>query len=178
MVCEKCGYKDATYRKVANKLLCRVCGKFAPSSEEEVSAYLSEKIDWKNLEPFRKYHEGNIERKKEGMCKQAKSGLLVSRAPLGYEVIQGNLVPNEDASKVHSLFKTFLNRNYSLSSLAKNFALSTNGLKKVLSNRTYLGEIKFNGRIYKGHHKPLISPEIFYAVQRKLKDYLRPRKKK
>ena len=42
-------------------------------------------------------------------------------------------LPNEEASKVHSLFKTFLNRNYSLNSLAKNFSLSVNGLKKVLT---------------------------------------------
>lgn len=177
MVCEKCGYKDLKYNKIFGKNLCRICSKFSPNNPQDLNKYLEEKVDWKILEPFRNYQERGIERKKEGMNKRAKVGILVSRAPLGYEVIQGNLVPNEDSSKIHSLFKTFLNRAYSLNSLAKNFSLSVNGLKKVLSNRTYLGEIKFDGKIFKGTHKPLISPEIFYAVQRKLKEYLRPRKK-
>jgi DNA invertase Pin-like site-specific DNA recombinase len=112
------------------------------------------------------------------MEKMATIGRLQTRPPLGYDVINGNLTPNEDAVRVHSLFKTFLARKYSLNSLAKNFSLSVNGLKKVLTNRTYLGEIKFNGRIHKGNHQSIINPEIFYAVQRKLKDYLKPRKNK
>jgi site-specific DNA recombinase len=110
------------------------------------------------------------------MKEKASAGKIMTRPPLGYTTKDGVLIPNEKASKVHSLFKTFLNRNYSLNSLAKNFSLSVNGLKKVLTNRTYLGEIKFDGKIYNGDHEMLISPEIFYAVQRKLQDYLRPRK--
>jgi hypothetical protein len=66
------------------------------------------------------------------------------------------------------MFKTFLEKSYSLNSMSKYYGLSVNGLKKVLKNRTYLGEIKFDGQLHKGTHKPLISPEIFYAVQRKL----------
>jgi hypothetical protein len=61
--------------------------------------------------------------------------------------------------------------------LSKNFHLSVPGLKKILTNRTYLGEVKFDGKIYKGDHSSIINPEIFYAVARKLKTYLRPRKK-
>jgi len=99
----------------------------------------------------------------------------VTRPPMGYDVVNGKLEPNTDSAKIHSLFRTFLNRKYSLNSLAKNFSLSVNGIKKILSNRTYLGEIKFDGTINKGSHKPLISPEIFYAVQRKLQTYLKSR---
>ena len=111
------------------------------------------------------------------MDKKASEGDLVTRPPKGYEVIAGKLIPNKDASKIHSLFRTFINRNYSLNSLARNFTLSTNGVKKILTNRTYLGEIKFNGKIHKGNHQAIISPEIFYETQRKLKSYLKPRKK-
>ena len=107
----------------------------------------------------------------------ATLGKLQTRPPLGYDVSNGNLIPNKDAARVHSLFKTFLARKYSLNSLAKNFSLSINGLKKVLSNRTYLGEIKFDNQIHKADHQPIISPEIFYAAQRKLQTYLKPRKK-
>jgi len=177
MVCKKCGYLDEKEPKLFGTTLCRVCATFAPDKIHEFQDYVSEKIDWKDIDTFRKYKHLPGKKQKLGMEKMASIGRLVTRAPLGYNVENGNLVPNEDAIRIHSLFRTFLNRNYSLNSMSKNFSLSTNGLKKVLSNRTYLGEIKFDRRIYKGTHQAIISPEIFYAVQRKLKTYLKPRKK-
>lgn len=176
MVCKKCGYTDKKEMKLFGSALCPICAKFAPEKITDFQDYLSEKIDWKILDTFRKYNQNIGQKQKHGMKKMATIGRLQTRPPLGYEVQNGNLVPNEEASRVHSLFKTFLNRNYSLNSLAKNFSLSVNGLKKVLTNRTYLGEIKFDNQIHKGDHPALINQEIFYAVQRKLKTYLRPRK--
>jgi len=176
MACKKCGYQDKKEVKVLGSSLCSICAKFAPDKAHDFQNYIAEKIDWKILDTFRKYNQHLGAKQKEGMEKMASIGRLVTRAPLGYDVVNGNLTPNEDAARVHSLFKTFLARNYSLNSLAKNFSLSVNGLKKVLTNRTYLGEIKFDGKIHKGEHQPIINPEIFYAVQRKLKDYLKPRK--
>lgn len=177
MVCKKCGYLDKKETKLFGSTLCKICATFAPNKIDDFQNYVAEKIDWKILDTFRKYKQSPGKKQKQGMEKMASIGRLVTRAPLGYDVINGNLIPNEDAIRVHSLFKTFLARNYSLNSIAKNFSLSVNGLKKVLTNRTYLGEIKFNGKIYKGNHSIIINPEIFYAVQRKLKTYLKPRKK-
>ena len=178
MTCEKCGYRDKKEVKKFDKPLCTVCAHFAPNDKGDFFNYIREKLDWKILDTFRKYGQRPGTHQKTGMSKKAKQGKLVTRAPLGYDVIEGKLVQNKDAVRVHSLFKTFLARNYSLNSLSKNFRLSINGLKKVLTNRTYLGEIKFDGQIHKGTHQGIISPEIFYAVQRKLKDYLKPRTKK
>ncbi|MDH3324075.1 MAG: recombinase family protein [Candidatus Peregrinibacteria bacterium] len=176
MTCKKCGYSEKKEVKLFGSNLCRICATFAPDKIQDFQNYVSEKIDWKTLDTFRKYKHHPGAKQKKGMEKMATIGRLQTRPPLGYDVVNGNLNPNEDAVRVHSLFKTFLNRNYSLNSMSKNFSLSVNGLKKVLTNRTYLGEIKFNGRIHKGDHQAIISPEIFYAVQRKLKTYLRPRK--
>jgi hypothetical protein len=176
MACEKCGYREEKEMKKFDKVLCRVCVHFAPEKKETFLNYLREKIDWKVLDTFRKHGQIPGQNQKSGMSRKAEQGRLVTRAPLGYDVIDGKLVQNQDSAKVHSLFKTFLDKNYSLNSISKNFGLSVNGLKKVLSNRTYLSEIKFDGQIHKGNHQQLISPEIFYAVQRKLKEYLRPRK--
>jgi hypothetical protein len=177
MVCKKCGYQDTKEIKIFGSDLCKVCATHAPESPSDFQNYISEKIDWKTIDSFRKFGQAPGKKQKSGMSKKAVKGNLVTRAPRGYDVIDGGLFPNEDAVKIHSLFRTFLNRNYSLNSMAKNFSLSVNGLKKILANRTYLGEIKFDGQIFKGNHKPIISPEIFYAVQRKLKTYLKPRKK-
>ena len=176
MVCKKCGYQEKKETIIFGSPLCSICAKFAPEKVHDFQDYVAEKIDWKTLDTFRKYGQKIGGKQKSGMEKMASVGKLVTRAPLGYDVINGNLTPNEDAVRVHSLFKTFLARNYSLNSLAKNFALSVNGLKKVLTNRTYLGEIKFDGKIHKGDHQAIINAEIFYATQRKLKDYLRPKK--
>ena len=177
MVCKKCGYSDKKEKIIFGNTLCKICATFAPQKIHDFQNYIEEKIDWKDIDTFRKYKQYSGEKQKQGMEKMANIGRIVTRAPLGYDVVNGNLIPNEEAVRVHSLFRTFLNKEYSLNLLSKNFLLSINGLKKILTNRTYLGEIKFDGKIHKGSHQPLISPEIFYAVQRKFKTYLRPRKK-
>lgn len=174
MVCAKCGYIDKKEKSFYGKSLCEICSKFAPEEIISFQEYVAERIDWKILDTFRRV--GKVSKQKKGMSKKANKGKPMTRPPMGYNLVNEELIPNEDASRVHSLFRTFLIRKYSLNSLAKNFSLSVNGLKKVLTNRTYLGEIKFDGQIYKGNHKPIISQEVFYAVQRKLKDYLKPRK--
>jgi hypothetical protein len=177
MACKKCGYQDKKEVKVFGSPLCSVCKTFAPPFLPEFQNYVSEKIDWKHLDSFRRFGHSAGHKRKNAMAKKALKGNLMCRPAKGYDYIEGKLIPNPDASKIHSLFKTFLNRDYSLNSMAKNFGLSVNGIKKILTNRTYLGEIKFDGKIHKGYHPAIISPEIFYATQRKLKDYLRPKKK-
>ncbi len=167
MVCEKCGYAEEKEAEKFSKKLCKICFHFAPDDKQLFKQYIKEKIDWRILDTFRKYPKENP--LKLGMQKKAKHGQPMTRPPLGYSLKDGTLKPNQDASKVHSLFRVFLEKNYSLNSLAKNYGLSVNGIKKILTNRTYLGEIKFAGSLHKGNHHPLISPEIFYAVQRKLR---------
>lgn len=175
MQCKKCGYKEKETKKVFGSPLCKICQTFAPDNPKDFQNYISDPIDWKILDTFRNHGQTRGTKQKKGMNKTASLGKLASRPPLGYSCHEGKLTPNADQIKVRSLFKTFLSRNYSLNSLAKNFALSVNGLKKILTNRTYLGEIKFDGKIHRGDHPAIISPEIFYAAQRKLKEYLKPR---
>lgn len=172
MTCEKCGYTDKKEQEKEGVKLCPICAHFAPEKQEDFQKYIQEKVDWKALDTFRKYNQTPGNALKKGMDLQAKQGNVVSRAPWGYDNKDGKLIPNEDATKVHSLFKTFLEKDYSLNQLSKNYGLSINGMKKILTNRTYLGEIKFDGKLNKGNHSSLINPEIFYAVQRKLKEKL------
>lgn len=168
MVCEKCSFKDKKEVEISNHKLCRFCAFFAPEDEDNFTFYLNEKIDWRTIETFRKYGQTFGSKQKKGMDEKAKQGKVVTRAALGYTLQDKELIPNEDSAKVHKIFKTFLDQEISLNKLAKQNNLSVNGLKKILKNRTYLGEVKFDGKIYKSNHKPIISPEIFYAVQRKI----------
>jgi len=108
------------------------------------------------------------ERTKFAMDKKARDGNLVTRAPLGYNIENKQLIPAEDSYIVQEIFQEFLNTTQSLTKLAKKYDLSVNGLKKVLTNQTYLSKIKFSGEIHEGHHKPLISSTLFNHVQNKL----------
>ena len=175
MVCEKCGYCSKSESRFFGVVLCNICKQFAPRNKKDFESYVLEKIDWRYLDTFRKYSQSPGQNQKRAMKHQAELGNIVTRPPLGYKISNEHLIVDENASKVHALFTTFLNQSISFNRLAKKFNLSINGIKKILTNRTYLGEIKFDKNIYKSNHKPLISPEIFYAVQRKLKTYLKPR---
>lgn len=108
------------------------------------------------------------ERTKFSMDKKARDGNLVTRAPFGYKLENKELVPADDSYLVQEIFQDFLNKNDSLTKLAKKYKFSVNGLKKVLTNQTYLGKIKFDGQIHQGSHKPLISSTLFNHVQNKL----------
>lgn len=176
MQCAKCNYTEPNIKKFFSVPLCKICATFAPNNEEQLQKYIQEKIDWKILDTFRNNGQHKSEKQKQGMQKTALTGKLNSRPPFGYDAKNGQLTINQDAIKIRSLFKTFLAKNYSLNTLAKNFNFSVNGIKKILTNRTYLGEIKFDHKIYKSNHQSIISPEIFYATQRKLKTYLKPTK--
>jgi len=113
------------------------------------------------------------ERTKFAMSKKAQDGNIVTRAPLGYKIENKQLIPGEHSYVVQEIYQEFLNNKISLTQLAKKYGLSVNGLKKVLSNYTYLGKIKFDNQVVQGKHQPLISSTLFNQVQEKLKKVLR-----
>jgi len=106
--------------------------------------------------------------RKNSMLKKASEGNLMSRAPFGYKILDGKLVPAENFREIEEIFESFLNQNTSLNKLAKEHKLSVNGLKKILKNFTYIGKIKFNNQIYDGEHAQIISSTLFNHVQNKL----------
>jgi len=63
-------------------------------------------------------------KQKSGMSKMAEVGRLQTRPPLGYDVMNGNLTPNEDAVRVHSLFKTYLGKIKRILSESRNDFIS------------------------------------------------------
>jgi site-specific DNA recombinase len=102
------------------------------------------------------------------MDKKARDGYVVTRAPFGYKLENKKLIPKENSYFVQEIFQEFLNKDISLTKLAKKYNLSVNGLKKILKNHTYLGKIKFDGQTHQGSHQPLISSTLFNHVQNKL----------
>jgi len=108
------------------------------------------------------------ERTKFSMDKKARDGNIVTRAPFGYVLKNKKLIGANDSYLVQEVFQDFLNQNISLTQLSKKYSFSVNGLKKILTNQTYLGKIKFDGQTYQGSHQPLISSTLFNHVQNKL----------
>lgn len=108
------------------------------------------------------------ERTKFSLDKKARDGHPITRAAYGYKIVDKKLIPKEDSYIVQEIFQEFLNTKTSLTQLSKKYGLSVNGLKKVLTNQTYLGKIKFDGQTHQGHHQPLISFTLFNHVQNKL----------
>ena len=112
--------------------------------------------------------ENRAEKQKQGMVKKAIKGNLMSRAAFGYKIQDKKLVPAENSDEIVEIFEEFLNEKISLRKLAEKHKLSVNGLKKILTNFTYIGKIKFNNQTYEGNHKPIVSSTLFNHVQNKL----------
>lgn len=108
------------------------------------------------------------ERTKFTMDKKARDGSPITRAPFGYKFENKKLVPTEHSYQVQEIFQDFLNQKVSLTKLAKKYGFSVNGLKKILTNQTYLGKVKFGGQLHPGSHQQLISSTLFNHVQDKL----------
>jgi site-specific DNA recombinase len=108
------------------------------------------------------------ERTRFTMRSKFEHGGLITKAPLGYKIVNKELQPAANSYIVQEIFQAFLNNNTSLTQLAKRYNLSVNGLKKVLTNETYLGKVKFGGDVVQGKHTPLISQELFDKVKEKL----------
>ena len=114
--------------------------------------------------------KGFKEKQRKSMVTKAAKGSLMSRAPFGYKVVDKKLVPAENHREIEEIFEEFSEKKINITKLSKKHDLSVNGLKKILTNFTYLGKIKFDGQTYKGHHQPLISSTLFNHVQNKLED--------
>jgi site-specific DNA recombinase len=105
---------------------------------------------------------------KQGMVNKASKGNLMSRPAFGYKLENNKLVPAQNSEEVREIFEEFLNEKIPLSQLARKHNFSVNGLKKVLTNFTYIGKIKFNNQIHDGNHEPIVSSTLFNHVQNKL----------
>ncbi len=175
--CEKCGYYSPLGRgldifKEFKALLCNVCITFAPEIPVDFSKYLSEKIDWKALEPLRKFGVNKFSHssQRHGMIEKSKQGKLMTRPPFGYNVVEGKLVPNENAERVRLIFEEF-SAGKSLNQIAQTSSISVNGIKKILKNFAYLGKVKFSNQISQGSHVSLITAELFNRVQSRFESW-------
>lgn len=144
---------------------------FVSLQDKIETASASGKLMFHIISAFAEFERNIIgERTTFGMQRKSKEGGFVNKPPFGYKMIDKNLeFDPENAPKVRLIFEEYLSGSLSLNKLAKKHSFSVNGLKKVLSNRSYLGEVRFAGETNKGGHKALIEQELFDRVQVKMK---------
>ena len=132
----------------------------------------------------KKYISNLSEEVKKGQKEKVSQGWLPTKPPIGYRTIgeKGHKIHiiNEDvAPLVVKMFKLYATGNYSTKALAEKMAelsLRNNNGNKVVKSRIhellkdpfYYGKFVWNGELYEGQHKPLITKSVFDAVQEKM----------
>ncbi len=83
----------------------------------------------------------------------------------GYDLIDGELVPNEMAPVVRRIF-TMRSEGASQSKIAEATGVKYSTVLSILGSRIYLGEVQMNGEWFAGHHEAIITPAAFAAAHR------------
>lgn len=110
----------------------------------------------------------------------ASQGFHLFPAPMGYDVKEKILYPNEQAEIVKAIYSEFIS-GASFNQLHAKYNMSQIGLKKLLTNVTYIGKVKFGfegknpstgkrvnnleGEIFEGKHEAIIDEETFKMAQ-------------
>ena len=104
------------------------------------------------------------ERVEMAFDKKISSGELLNRAPFGY-IYQNRrlIVKEEEANQVKEIFQMWASGiNYK--DISAKFDLPVSTLYELIKNPTYLGQIRYRGKLYQGTHKAIIDKDIFYQV--------------
>lgn len=130
------------------------------------------------------------ERMDVGREARAKDGYWhgSSLPPVGYRYIDGELVVDEyEAMQVRELFRLFNMRiaPMRLQKILNDKGYRTKygkwnrkGLKPLITNRVFIGEVSFNGEWYPGRHKAIIDMDTFDKAQRILTEHLDDHRRK
>lgn len=133
------------------------------------TASASGKLMFHIISAFAEFERNIIgERTSFGMARKNKEGGAVTKPPFGYKMVDKKLIASEEAAKVREIYTRFLDGT-SLNQLARDYDFSVNGIKKILQNRTYVGDVKFAGENNQGVHEAIVEKELFEAVQERVK---------
>ena len=140
-----------------------------------------------------KYYVDNLsENVKRGNRQKLRKGILPNKAPYGYlneprlRTIEIDPVRSKIVKKTFELFAEGESSIADISRFFQKFGITRysgkmlhlDTVKRILSNKFYIGIINFGGEIYEGTHKLFLPPEIFSKVQKILeaREHPKPRK--
>ena len=111
------------------------------------------------------YREQLAENVRMGMQQAVRQGKWVNRPKTGYDLVDGELVPNADAPRVREVFRLRAT-GMSCQQIEDRTGIKFSTVGNILRSRVYLGEVLLNDVWYSGHHEPLVTPEEFAAAHR------------
>jgi site-specific DNA recombinase len=119
---------------------------------------------------------------KEGISRRVQSGLFPNRATFGYRNVRidGRSIVNvdpENAAKVRRIFELYGFHSHTLDTLGE--ALLAEGIEyqpsmpkigrsklyTILTDRSYIGEVKYRGQWHPGTHEPIVERSLWGRVQ-------------
>ncbi len=137
-----------------------------------------------------KYYIDNLsENVKRGMKHKVRIGVWPVQAPLGYlnDKLTKTIVVDPVRHKIiKKCFEMFATGKHSFTSISdflfsvdiksrSNKKIKVDTIKRMLSNRFYLGVMNYKGELHKGIHRPIISKQLFDLTQKQIVRFERPR---
>ncbi len=111
------------------------------------------------------YREQLAENVRMGMQQAVRQGKWINRPKTGYDLIDGELVPNDMAPVVRRIF-TLRGEGKSQGFIGQDTGVNYSTVLTILDSRIYLGEVLMNGEWFPGRHEAIITPEQFAAAHR------------
>lgn len=134
----------------------------------------------------KKYTDNLREEAMKGWAEKLAQGWMPAVPPPGYKTVTENhkkihVIDEGRAFIVERAFRLYLEPDQNINTVTAEIAncglvtrkgrpLYRTAVHKMLHNPFYVGIIRFNGRDYPGAHEPLLSRDLFDAVQQKLGD--------
>jgi site-specific DNA recombinase len=122
----------------------------------------------------RNYIDNLREEVSKGMREKAEQGIYPSRPPIGYRnnKLEHTIEVDLDKAPIAKrMFELYASGRHSLSSLRRALQtefgarLAKSYLERLLKNPFYMGQFRWEDKIYQGTHMPLVSPQLFQEVQ-------------
>lgn len=119
---------------------------------------------------------------KEGLARRVQSGLFVSRPPIGYRNVRISgrsivEIDQQNADKVRRVYHLYAYYNHTLDSLGDTLLaegvqyadsqprFTRSKLYGILTDRSYIGEVRHKGQWFPGTHEPLVDRATWDRVQ-------------
>ena len=100
-----------------------------------------------------------------GMARAAREGKWTNRPKTGYDLIDGELVPNGQADTVRRIFELRAS-GHSYTEIERLTGVNYSTAHGILDSRIYLGEVVFRGEWFPGRHEAIVTPELFARAHR------------
>lgn len=123
------------------------------------------------------------EETQKGRKKKVEEGFFIGQVPYGYKKLDKcTTVLHEQKSKfVKRAFELYAQGNISLKNLVQQLynegyiytsshaKISSGQLEKMLKNESYIGCIRYRGKLYNGKHPSIVSEQLFMKTQKAFK---------